>query len=269
MIHSYPWYPSDWLNSETRLRLSLAARSVYRDLLDHCWMQGDLPTDHRVLAGLAGTSLAEFAKLWSHVSDRFIEVDGRLHHPKVDEKRPDLLKWREQKSNAGRASVAAKRQRTLEQPLNGRSNEKSVSFQPPSSSSSSSPSSSSSEKKPLSPLPATPSASTPIGLWVEKLRDLHPTPCEPRFIHEFCFNNWHRLGEDADKYEFFMETVYEGLEEHCRYWADDGNRFAMALDKWLNAGGWKKAPPERKTALTKQEAARLRQEAIDASWEIT
>lgn len=119
------------------------------------------------------------------------------------------------------------------------------------------------------PLPATPTPSTPIGLWVEKLRDRHPTPCEPRFVHQFCFDNWHRLGEDGEKYEFFMDMVLEGLESHCRYWAEDGNRFAMALDKWLNAGGWKKAPPERKTAMTEQEARRKRQEAIDASWEMT
>ena len=120
---------------------------------------------------------------------------------------------------------------------------------------------------PHTPIPATPS--TPIGLWVEKLRDRHPTPCEPRFVHTFCQDNWHRLGEDAEKYEFYMQTVYEGLEDHCRYWAEDGNRFAMALDKWLNAGGWKKAPPERKVALTDKEARIKRQEAIDASWEIT
>ena len=41
-----------------------------------------------------------------------------------------------------------------------------------------------------------------------------------------------------------MIAVEKGLMAWCAHWALDGNRFAVALDKWLAGGGWKKAPPK-------------------------
>ena len=139
MIHSYPWYISDWRSSETRIKLSPAERCLYRELLDYCWMEGDMPTDEKLLSSIAAIETRDFQKSWPKVKGLFFEEGGRLHHRKVDERRPELVRWHEQKRVAGKASVEAKRQRTL----NGRSTDAttkpSTSFKPSSSSSSSVP----------------------------------------------------------------------------------------------------------------------------------
>lgn len=137
MIHSYPWYPQDWRGSETRMRLTLAERSIYRDLLDHCWEQGSLPTDERVLAGIAGATVKEFKQCWPAVSTKFEERDGRFYNSKVDEKRPELERWHEQKRNAGLKSGETRRKKNadkkgteVERTLNGRSNGNLVLLEP-------------------------------------------------------------------------------------------------------------------------------------------
>jgi len=101
-LHSYPWYPADWLLSETRMGMTLEERSIYRDLLDHCWQDGSLPLSSRVLASIAGASRSEWEKCSAAVLAQFEQRDGRLYHRKIDERRPDLVRWHSGRSEAGK-----------------------------------------------------------------------------------------------------------------------------------------------------------------------
>ena len=123
---SYPWYIADWRESETRIRLSLAERALYRELLDYCYLEGSIPTDHVQLSRIAGCSVSEITHHFKVVRDLFYAKDGRLAHAKVDEVRAKLETYHKQKKHAGAASGRARRQRAL----NGRSNEADTGLEP-------------------------------------------------------------------------------------------------------------------------------------------
>lgn len=101
-LHSYPWYPADWLGSETRARLSQAGRNIFRELLDFCWKDGSLPTDKAALTRMIGCTRREFDEAWIVIGMKFDNRGGRLYHPRVDERRPELIDWREARREAGR-----------------------------------------------------------------------------------------------------------------------------------------------------------------------
>ena len=102
MIHSYPWYITDWRESEAVLTMTIEQRGLYRELLDMCWREGSLPTEERTLRKLAMAEQAEFDKCWPVVKTQFTERDGRLWNAKVDEKRPEVLKSKEDRSRGGK-----------------------------------------------------------------------------------------------------------------------------------------------------------------------
>lgn len=121
MIHSYPFYVQDWRSSQDVLTMTAEARDVYRNLLDICWIDGDLPVDEELLRKLSLADVKEWRRSWRVVKQKFKEINGRLHHWKVDERRPDLIAWNEQRRIAGLKSAERRRQRKLQQPLNERS----------------------------------------------------------------------------------------------------------------------------------------------------
>ena len=77
-----PWYPRDWRASSARAQLSTVGRLAYRELLDAGWLQGgSLPPDDRSLAGLAGISPKEWARVREEVLAYFdVGEDGRLRN---------------------------------------------------------------------------------------------------------------------------------------------------------------------------------------------
>ncbi len=101
-LHSYPWYPDDWRSSETRLGMNLEERGIYRELLDHCWIEGSLPVDDRKLKLIAGASDDEWQRSSKTVIAEFATEGERLHHRKVDNRRPELLSYHSERSEAGR-----------------------------------------------------------------------------------------------------------------------------------------------------------------------
>jgi len=113
-LHSYPFYVADWVRSETRAKLSSAGRNIFRELLDYCWIEGDLPTDEDALMAIAGATRAEFSKCWPQISTKFTLQDGRYHHWKVDVERPRLISWRESRKNAGKLGGKASAQSRAE-----------------------------------------------------------------------------------------------------------------------------------------------------------
>lgn len=121
VIHSYPWYIADWRGSETRIRMTLEERAIYRDLLDHCWEQGSLPNDEQMLAKICSATPSEFKRSWPAVKKSFIEDGDRIRHAKVDAKRPEVIRLTEQRREAGKASAEARAKRASQRSSNERS----------------------------------------------------------------------------------------------------------------------------------------------------
>lgn len=117
MIQSYPWYIADWRNSETRLSLSLAARGLYRELLDYCYMEGSLPPNRELLETIAGANGKQTRFNLEAVLKLFVLKDGpngpRYYHSKVDEVREKLFSYHKQRKHAGVKSGQSRRERAF------------------------------------------------------------------------------------------------------------------------------------------------------------
>ena len=117
-IHSYPFYITDWRESGNVLSMTAEQRDVYRNLLDMCWRDGSLPTSELALQKLSLASEKEFRNSWPVVRQMFEERDGRLYNSKVDDKRPDILKAKEDRK---RGANSANAKRTAQRALSGQS----------------------------------------------------------------------------------------------------------------------------------------------------
>ncbi len=87
--------------------MNTSQRSIYRDLLDHCYEAGSIPGDQTILARMAAVPQEEFDAAWPIVGKKFVphpELEGRLTNPRVIEE----LAYREAKSRAGEAGGKAK-----------------------------------------------------------------------------------------------------------------------------------------------------------------
>ena len=102
--HSYPWYVSDWWNSETRAKFSPAQRGLFRDLLDLCYMHGSIPSDRRAISRLLGCDGRAISQLIDSVLVSFyLRPDGRYGHKRCDEILDKLHSFQEvQKKNANK-----------------------------------------------------------------------------------------------------------------------------------------------------------------------
>jgi len=108
LLHSYPWYIKDWLLSEARLTMTLEERGLYRDLLDHFFDQGSLPTNEAALLRMAACDAKEFRRAWPAVRTKFEERDGRLYNQKAAEILASKMARKEKNATAGRSGGLAK-----------------------------------------------------------------------------------------------------------------------------------------------------------------
>jgi hypothetical protein len=67
----HKWYHSTWLASLTRAQLDLAARGLYRDLLDFHYQERGIPDNRDMLIRIAATTPAEFDRSWKQIKDKF------------------------------------------------------------------------------------------------------------------------------------------------------------------------------------------------------
>lgn len=96
----YKWHAARWLSSRSRLTMTTSQRSIYRDLLDHLYVDGNIPSDPKVLAMMAAVTDEEFHQAWPVVSRRFIP------HPDdptalTNTNAEDEMRDRDEKSDAG------------------------------------------------------------------------------------------------------------------------------------------------------------------------
>jgi uncharacterized protein YdaU (DUF1376 family) len=109
MLKSYPWYIGDWKQSETRITLTLEQRGLYRELIDHCYAEGSIPSDRDMLLKLTASSSREFDRAWPAVRKLFQDIgNGRLCNRKVQDLLPELLHLQSQRAKASQKASQAR-----------------------------------------------------------------------------------------------------------------------------------------------------------------
>lgn len=101
-LASYPWYVEDWLNSETRLSMTLTERAIYRDLLDICWRDGSLSCNKSVIKMQLNYDGRGYGQALENVLKKFTIAGDRYHHHKVDGRRNLLIGYHLSLREAGR-----------------------------------------------------------------------------------------------------------------------------------------------------------------------
>lgn len=244
MIHSYPWYVADWRSSETRIRLAISERAIYRELLDYCWAEGSLPTEENLLAVICACDLREFRKCWKAVKHLFIEQDGRLTHHRVVEGRAKLQSWQEsrkaagKKGGLGRAIAQGKAEAIAKlTPKPSTSTSTSIPLPPP-----------------PPPAPARPSDFEPFADGEDPAKIVADAV-------EFAAAIWPKIGNKtyaksaweaeaarstkgvAAWCERIVETAYEHAAAHRAALLADRRHFVPTLERWVANGDYTSPPP--------------------------
>ena len=108
---AFQFYPKDFLTSERVRLMSYTERGIYITMLCHCWLEGSLPSDHKVLSKLVQLPIARFTRLFTNsigACFRLNEADGRLYNPRLDVERSKQESYRRRQSDKGRASAEAR-----------------------------------------------------------------------------------------------------------------------------------------------------------------
>lgn len=110
------WYPHYIRDFKAKTgHLSLAERGAYRALMDEYWeRQGPLPADDKSLCRMIGAFPDEWGEVRDAVLAFFTEVDGKLHHKRIDEEIAKAEKQHREKSER-MAKARAKRWADSEQ----------------------------------------------------------------------------------------------------------------------------------------------------------
>ena len=117
VVHHYEWSVTRWFTSPTREALDAAGRGIYRDLLDVCYTQGAIPSDHEILARMCRASSEEFERAWNVIGSHFKRHSkdaSALINSHANVFRNDYFRYiREQKSRGASGGTATgKRKRS-------------------------------------------------------------------------------------------------------------------------------------------------------------
>lgn len=120
VVHCYPWYIADWLQSEHVAAMSLEERGLYREALDLCYANGSIPDNPVALQKLTRSTEKEFRRAWPKVRACFYQDGDRLCNEKVnavlEKERVRRDRARESGSAGGRAKAQKTKQEPSEQP---------------------------------------------------------------------------------------------------------------------------------------------------------
>ena len=86
----YQWNPTQWQASRKVQRMSLAARGLYRELMDECWLKGSVPSTVAGIADLLGLEECEIEPLLPQIIRCFDVVNGSMTSPFIEEIRTEL-----------------------------------------------------------------------------------------------------------------------------------------------------------------------------------
>jgi hypothetical protein len=109
----YPWFAKDWLTSDTRARLTVPQRGIFRDLLDFCHMESGISSDLKVLA-------AKLALPAEYLDDLSVVLKEFEVHPEVKNKLMHRRVWLvidEQRQYADKGKAGAAKRWSKPKPL--------------------------------------------------------------------------------------------------------------------------------------------------------
>lgn len=108
---AFQFYPGDFLSDGKQSVMELEEVGAYTRLICACWLEGNIPTEMRKLAKLAGTTTDMMRKLWPAIEPCF-EKDpacaGYLIHPRLEKERAKQAAFKEKKRAAGKRGASAR-----------------------------------------------------------------------------------------------------------------------------------------------------------------
>lgn len=104
----YKWFWQDFRADRNVQRMDYVAKGLYRELLDECWVEGNLPVDHQSLADLCDCPVEVLANAWQMLSKCFLEIDGRLVSPLIESLRTEQDSLRVKRAASGKLGGVAK-----------------------------------------------------------------------------------------------------------------------------------------------------------------
>lgn len=104
----YKWFPARWQASRKVQRMTLAERGLYHEMLDEAWNKGPLPDDPARVADMLGLGTDEVMPCWARVRMAWVETEGGITSPFLEEIREQVGAYLGRQSAAGRASAAAR-----------------------------------------------------------------------------------------------------------------------------------------------------------------
>jgi Arc/MetJ-type ribon-helix-helix transcriptional regulator len=101
-----------WWTSPTRAAMNLAARGLYRELLDYQWMEGSVPDNPATVAALLGRPVDEILSVWEQVRGHFSKLkNGTLRNARMEKIRRVKTGTYASRSDIGRKAVSARWQK--------------------------------------------------------------------------------------------------------------------------------------------------------------
>lgn len=86
----YQWNPGQWQGSRKVQRMSWAARGLYRELMDECWIKGSVPSTAQGIAALFEAEEDEISALLPQIIRCFdVHPDGYMTSPFIEEVRTE------------------------------------------------------------------------------------------------------------------------------------------------------------------------------------
>lgn len=87
---AYQWNVIDARGDEVFMVMTYEQRGVYRELLDHQWLEGSIPSEPEQIARLLHLTPTRFAKLWPLISGKFRAKNNRLVNERLEVYRREL-----------------------------------------------------------------------------------------------------------------------------------------------------------------------------------
>lgn len=105
----YPWYVTRYRAHRKVQRMNYIERGLYRELLDECWEEGQIPDDMTKLAEIARCPVGVMAEAWPNLRPCFAPVDGLdgmfLQSPRLEQVRSEQDAFRLKQSQRRRAGA--------------------------------------------------------------------------------------------------------------------------------------------------------------------
>lgn len=113
---SFQWYPKDILSDLLYKAMPWHVKGMYRELLDHSWLEDGLPNNQMLLKGLCGNP-EDWPDIWAFIGQRFQLTDedeepygdGRLHNHRLERERAKQKSWRAKSSAGGKKSAQVRK----------------------------------------------------------------------------------------------------------------------------------------------------------------